>query len=91
MVDIDKKPKSIEIMVALPTISAVKEFVNITNNCPCEALLISDRYVVDAKSIMGIFSLDLSKPVKFKTETNFGSKQELDAFMSAINDFVVLA
>lgn len=41
----------------------VKEFVNITQDFPCEILLKSGKYVVDAKSILGIFSLDLSQPV----------------------------
>ena len=40
-----------------------KTFVNITLNYPFEILLKSGKYVVDAKSILGIFSLDLSKPV----------------------------
>ena len=41
----------------------VKEFVNITQNYPFEILLKSGKYVVDAKSILGIFSLDLSQPI----------------------------
>ena len=41
----------------------VKEFVNITQDYPWEILLKSGKYVVDAKSILGIFSLDLSEPI----------------------------
>ena len=41
----------------------VKEFVNITQNYSYEILLKSGRYVVDAKSILGIYSLDLANPV----------------------------
>ena len=41
----------------------VKEFVAVTQNCDCEILLKSGKYVVDAKSILGIFSLDLSQPL----------------------------
>ena len=41
----------------------VKEFVNITQSYPFEILLKSGKYVVDAKSILGIFSLDLSNPI----------------------------
>jgi phosphotransferase system HPr-like phosphotransfer protein len=41
----------------------VKEFVNITQNFTYEILLKSGKYVVDAKSILGIFSLDLSQPI----------------------------
>ncbi|MBR6720459.1 MAG: HPr family phosphocarrier protein [Clostridia bacterium] len=50
--------------IALNSILDVKEFVNIVNKCPYDIDLASSRYVVDAKSIMGIFSLDLSKPIK---------------------------
>ena len=41
----------------------VKEFVSVTQNYACEILLKSGKYVVDAKSILGIFSLDLSQPI----------------------------
>ena len=41
----------------------VKEFVNVTQDYPYEILLKSGRYIVDAKSILGIFSLDLSQPI----------------------------
>ena len=53
--------KSCEIM--LTSINDVKTFVNIVNNYEFDVDLVSGRYVVDAKSIMGIFSLDLSKPI----------------------------
>lgn len=41
----------------------VKKFVNIVNKYPYDIDLRSGRHVIDAKSILGIFSLDLSKPV----------------------------
>lgn len=41
----------------------VKRFVNIVSSFDCEMDLRSGRYVVDAKSILGIFSLDLNRPV----------------------------
>ena len=50
--------------VTLDSIEAVKEFVALTNSYPFEIDLVSGRYAVDAKSIMGIFSLDLSKALK---------------------------
>ena len=43
--------------------SQVKAFVSIVQKYSYEIDLRSDRYVVDAKSILGIFSLDLSKPI----------------------------
>ena len=49
------------IKVFLDTIEKVKGFVNVVSICDGDFDLSSGRYVVDAKSIMGIFSLDLSK------------------------------
>ena len=49
------------IKVYLDTIDKVKGFVNVVSVCDGDFDLSSGRYTVDAKSIMGIFSLDLSK------------------------------
>lgn len=51
------------VTISLEMAQRVKEFVAITQNCEYEILLKSGKYVVDAKSILGIFSLDLSKPL----------------------------
>ncbi|MBQ8283531.1 MAG: HPr family phosphocarrier protein [Clostridia bacterium] len=51
------------IKISLEMAQRVKEFVNITQNYTYEILLKSGKYVVDAKSILGIFSLDLSQPI----------------------------
>ena len=51
------------IRISLQLAQRVKEFVAITQDYACEILLKSGKYVVDAKSILGIFSLDLSQPV----------------------------
>lgn len=51
------------IKVSLAVAQDVKEFVNVTQGSDVEILLKSGKYVVDAKSILGIFSLDLSKPL----------------------------
>lgn len=50
--------------ILLSSINDIKAFVNIVNKYEFDVDLTSGRYVVDAKSIMGIFSLDLSKPIK---------------------------
>ncbi len=60
--------KTFEIM--LNTNIDVKDFVNIVNKYDFEVDLISGRYVVDAKSIMGIFSLDLGKPIRVELHTD---------------------
>ena len=51
------------IKISLDQAQRVKDFVAITQECDFEILLKSGKYVVDAKSILGIFSLDLSKPL----------------------------
>ena len=51
------------IQISLEMAQRVKEFVRVTQNFPHEILLKSGKYVVDAKSILGIFSLDLSQPL----------------------------
>ncbi len=50
--------------IQLNSINDVKIFVNTVNKYSFDIDLISGRYIVDAKSIMGIFSLDLAKPIK---------------------------
>jgi phosphotransferase system HPr-like phosphotransfer protein len=50
--------------VHLKSINDVKEFVRIVNEFPYDVDLASGRYIVDAKSIMGIFSLDLARPIE---------------------------
>lgn len=54
------------VMISLKEAESVKTFVNIASKYPYEMDLHSGRHVVDAKSILGIFSLDLSKPIELK-------------------------
>ena len=51
------------VQISLNSIDKVKSFVNAITQFEFDFDLISGRYVIDAKSIMGIFSLDLSKPI----------------------------
>ena len=53
----------INVQISLNSIDKVKSFVNAITQFDYDFDLISGRYVIDAKSIMGIFSLDLSKPI----------------------------
>ena len=70
--------------VMLDSISAVKKFVNIVSAYEYEVDLASGRYAVDAKSIMGIFSLDLSKPIQLTAHTD-----DADKFFTEITEFIV--
>ena len=51
------------VKISLNSIDKVKSFVNDITKFDVDFDLVSGRYVIDAKSIMGIFSLDLSKPI----------------------------
>lgn len=51
------------VQISLQMANQVKTFVSIVQKYSYEIDLRSDRYVVDAKSILGIFSLDLSRPL----------------------------
>ena len=53
-----------KVLIKLETIQDVRDFVNIMATQNVDIDLSSGRYVVDAKSIMGIFSLDLLKPIE---------------------------
>ncbi|WP_411678204.1 HPr family phosphocarrier protein [Caproicibacter sp.] len=56
--------------ILLSSIEAVKKFVTLTNSYNFPINLATDKYMIDAKSIMGIFSLDLSKPLKIEVDSN---------------------
>ena len=65
------------IKVSLNSIYKVKTFVNDINRFDFDFDLVSGRYVIDAKSIMGIFSLDLSKPIDLNIHAEGDSLQEV--------------
>ena len=56
------------VKIRLSTIADVRDFVNIVAAYDGDIDLISGRYIVDGKSIMGIFSLDLLQPITLQTE-----------------------
>ena len=75
------------IKVSLNSIDKVKKFVNDINRFDCDFDLISGRYVIDAKSIMGIFSLDLSKPIELHFEAD--SDEAMSAILEALKPYAV--
>lgn len=60
----------VECKVKISTINDVKKFVNAVTKYDFDVDLISGRYAIDAKSIMGIFSIDLSKELVMKAHTD---------------------
>lgn len=73
-----------KVTVSLAAINDVKNFVNIVTKYDFDVDLISGKYVVDAKSIMGIFSLDLSKPIDVQVHSD-----DCDAFIDEIKSYIV--
>ena len=65
------------VKVSLNSIDKVKTFVNDINRFECDFDLVSGRYVIDAKSIMGIFSLDLSRPIDLNIHADDDSISEV--------------
>lgn len=72
------------VTIKLATINDVKTFVNTVSKYDFDVDLISGRYAIDAKSIMGIFSLDITKPIKLDAHT-----EDADAFINEIKAFIV--
>jgi len=71
-------------VITLNTINDVKRFVNTVSRYDFDVDLISGRYAVDAKSIMGIFSLDLTKPITMELHNDNCAE-----FLAEIKDFIV--
>ena len=73
------------VRVCLDSLDKVKGFVNDISRFNTDFDLISGRYVIDAKSIMGIFSLDLSKPI----ELTIHESDEMDEILKIIQPYIV--
>ena len=65
--------------ISLNSIDKVKAFVNEITKFDNDFGLVSGRYVIDAKSIMGIFSLDLSKPIDLAIHAEANEDEILEA------------
>ena len=74
------------VSIRLDSVDKVKEFNGIVISAPFEMDLTSGRYVIDAKSVMGIFSLDLSKPITMHVHAD---KEEADKILKQLDKFIV--
>ncbi|MGI5999945.1 PTS sugar transporter [Lachnoclostridium sp. An131] len=72
------------VKICLNSIEKVKSFVNAITRFDVDFDLVSGRYVIDAKSIMGIFSLDLSKPI----DLNIHANEEMDAILEVLKPYI---
>ena len=68
------------VQISLNSIDKVKSFVNDITKFDVDFDLVSGRYVIDAKSIMGIFSLDLSKPI----DLNIHAENDIDTILAVL-------
>ena len=73
------------VKISLNSIEKVKSFVNAITRFDVDFDLVSGRYVIDAKSIMGIFSLDLSKPI----DLNIHANEEMDAILEVLKPYII--
>lgn len=73
------------VRISLNSIDKVKAFVNEVTKFDAEFDLVSGRYVIDAKSIMGIFSLDLSKPIDLAIH----AEANKDEIMEALKPYLI--
>ena len=74
------------VKISLNSIDKVKSFVNDITKFDVDFDLVSGRYVIDAKSIMGIFSLDLSKPI----DLNIHADTDIDTILAVLAPYMVL-
>lgn len=73
--------------ILLASVNDVKDFVSAVTTANCDIDIAADRYVIDAKSIMGIFSLDLSKPLELRI--NSSDANEVDEVRQKISKFII--
>ena len=70
--------------IKLSTIADVQFFVNTIMRFPFDIDLVSGRYIVDAKSIMGIYSLDLNSEIELRAHT-----EDAEELFAAIDKYIV--
>ena len=75
-----------EFKISLCTIDRVKDFCRITSAIKPDMDIIVGRYIIDAKSIMGIFSLDLSKPIDLNIHAE---NQDADNIIELLKPYLV--
>lgn len=77
-----------ELDLSIRTITKVKDFVNCNWNFDGTVDVISGRYIIDGKSIMGVFSLDLTHSVHVKLTSN--SESEIEKLLESYRNAKVL-
>lgn len=73
-----------EMKIELDTIEKVKKFVSLISVFDGDFDILAGRYIIDAKSILGIFSVDLSKPLTLRIE----HENDWEAVRDTLQEFV---
>ncbi len=76
-----------KVAINLNDFKAARKFIDEVSKFDCDIDIIKDRYVVDAKSVIGIFTIDLSKPVD--VEIHSDNEEEIKKFNEVMKEFLV--
>lgn len=74
-----------KVQISLNSVDKVRDFVNLASKLDCDLDLVSGRYMIDGKSIMGIFSLNLLKPI----EMNINTRNNMDYILKELETFII--
>ena len=72
-----------QVKIKLATINDLKSFVNVVTGYDADFDIVSGRYTVDAKSLMGLISLDLSNPLELRIYTD-----DTDDILADLSDYI---
>lgn len=74
-----------KVQISLNSVEKVRDFVNLATKLDCDLDLVSGRYMIDGKSIMGIFSLNLLKPI----EMSINTRNNMDYILKELETFII--
>ena len=79
----DKKEDASKMLIKLNTFFEILDFVKLCSKCPNDVLVYSGRYIINGKSLMGMYSLDFSKPltVKFYGDVPYEVRKGMKKFI----------
>ena len=75
-----------EVNILLNTIEKATNFVHLSNLAPFDIDIQSGRYLMDAKSIMGLFSIDLRNPLKLRIVSD--DNKAIDRYLESIKEYL---
>lgn len=75
-----------KVKILINSIDKVKRFVSIANKFTTTMDIASGRYIIDAKSIMGIFSMDLNRPMELIIHSK--DEKEINIILAELKEFI---